>query len=506
MGRNHPDHYQPRRVYRPQLGMDPIEEYQQLTRRHFLTSAAGGIGGTALASMLGSDFSNPMAPKLSQFAPKAKNCIFFFMAGAPSQLDLFDPKPKLNELDGKKMDGSLLEGKRFAFIKKESAVLMGSNRKFTQHGNSGMWFSDLVPNIATCADDLCMVRSLHTDQFNHHPGQLLMQTGEANFGRPAIGSWLTYGLGSETQNLPGYVVLTAGRGASGGATLWQSGFLPSVYEGVRFRNSGDPVLNLANPPGLPDQLQRRGLDALNELNTMRHAKMHDPEIASRIASYELAFRMQSAAPELSDLSGESEATKEAYGLNRKDPKGGGRGSGGGETYATFGRNCLLARRMVERGVRFVNIVHASWDHHSNLDHELEFNAGMSDQPVAALIKDLKQRGLLDETLVVWGSEFGRTPLGENRPGRKANTGRDHHPNAFTMFMAGGGIKGGLTYGETDEIGWDPTIDPVHVNDFHATLLAMFGLDHERLTHRHGGLEHRLTSVTRKSKIINEWFA
>ena len=492
--------------------MHPIEAHQQLTRRHFLTTAAGGIGGTALASMLaqdgalGADFTNPMAPGLSHFAPRAKNCIFIFMAGAPSQLDLFDPKPKLNELDGKKMDGSLLEGKRFAFIKKESAVLMGSKRQFAQHGQSGMWFSDLVPHLAGCADDLCMVRSLHTDQFNHHPGQLMMQCGESKFGRPTIGSWVTYGLGSENQNLPGYVVLTAGRGSSGGATLWQSGFLPSVYSGVRFRNSGDPVLNLANPAGLPAQLQRRGLDTLNELNAMRHAQMHDPEIASRIANYELAFRMQSAAPELADLSGESDATREAYGLNRSDPKGGGRGSGGADTYATFGRNCLLARRLVERGVRFVNLIHASWDHHSELDKELGYNAGMSDQPVAALIKDLKQRGLLDETLVVWGAEFGRTPLGENRPGRKANTGRDHHPNAFTMLMAGGGVKGGLTYGTTDEIGWGPVEDPVHVNDFHATLLAMFGLDHQRLTYRHGGLDHRLTSITRKSKVINDWLA
>jgi len=448
----------------------------------------------------------PLAPKPPHFAPKAKNCIFIFMAGAPSQLDLFDPKPKLNELHGKKMDAGLLKGKRFAFIKKESAVLMGSSRKFSRHGQSGMWFSDLLPHMAGCADDICMVRSMHTDQFNHHPGQLQMQCGEGRFGLPSTGAWLTYGLGSENQNLPGYVVLTAGRGSSGGATLWQSGFLPSTYAGVRLRNSTDPLLNLKNPDGLPPRLQRAGLDTLKQLNNQHLARMGDQEIASRIASYELAFRMQSAAPELIDLSGEKKHIMEAYGTERATPKGGGRGRGNGKAYAEFSRNCLLARRMVERGVRFVNIIHASWDHHSNLDEELTFNAGMSDQPVAALITDLKEQGLLDETLVVWAGEFGRTPLGENRNGRKANTGRDHHPNAFTILMAGGGVKGGLSYGTTDEIGWQPVADPVHVNDFQATLLALFGLDHERLTYPHAGSERRLTSITRQSRVIKEWFS
>ncbi len=484
-----------------------------MTRRDFLTTSAGGIGGAALSSMLLQDgyaaesgLTNPMAPKQTHFEAKAKSCIFIFMAGAPSQMDLFDPKPKLNELHGKKMSNELLQGKRFAFIQKNSAVLMGTDRKFKQHGQSGMWFSDLLPNVATCADDICMIRSLHTEQFNHHPGQLMMQCGESHFGLPVMGSWVTYGLGSENQNLPGYVVLTAGRGSSGGATLWQSGYLPSVYAGVRFRNSGEPVLNLTNPKGIPEHLQRRGLDTLRELNSIRHRQMRDPEIASRIANYELAFRMQAAAPELTDLSSESEKTLETYGLNRNDPKGGARGKGNGNTYATFARNCLLARRMVERGVRFINIIHASWDHHSDLDKELTFNAGMCDQPIAALIKDLKERGLLDETLVVWGSEFGRTPLGENRRGRKANTGRDHHPDAFTMFMSGGGSKGGLTYGTTDDIGWAPVDKAVHINDFHATLLHLFGVDHERLTYRHGGADKRLTSITRKSKVIRDWIA
>jgi hypothetical protein len=443
-----------------------------------------------------------MAPRPPHFAPRAKNCIFIFMEGAPSQLDLFDPKPRLNELHGQKPPDDLLRNMRFAFIQKESAVLMGTHRQFRRHGQAGLWFSDLLPHLAECADDLCLVHSMHTTQFNHHPGQLLMQTGTAEFGHPTIGSWITYGLGSANQNLPGYVVLTAGRGSSGGASLWQSGFLPSVYAGVRFRNEGDPVLNLSNPPGLPDSLQRRGLDVLNELNQDRFEQAHDPEIASRIASYELAFRMQTAAPELCDLSSEPESIRRLYGLDRTTRLKPGRG-GTGQSWHHFSRNCLLARRMVERGIRFVNIIHASWDHHSDLDAELPFNAGMCDQPIAALIRDLKERGLLQDTLVVWGSEFGRTPLGENRQGRQANTGRDHHPNAFTIWMAGGGVKPGFNFGETDDIGWNITKDPVDVTDFHATLLHLFGLNHQRLTVRHHGLDQRLTTVTRPARVVEE---
>jgi len=331
-----------------------------------------------------------------------------------------------------------------------------------------------------------------------------MQCGRASFGLPCMGSWITYGLGSESKNLPGYVVLTAGRGSSGGATLWQSGFLPSVYSGVLFRNKGEPVLNLQTPPGLSGELQRKGLDVLARVNQARYARVHDPEIASRIASYELAFRMQSAAPELIDLAGETRATLDQYGLDRKEPDNKSYRGGGPGLYGSFAANCLLARRMIERGVRFVNIIHASWDHHSNLDTELPFNAMMADQPIAALIKDLKQRGLLDETLVVWASEFGRTPLGENRGGSEAVTGRDHHPFGFSMFMAGGGIKAGQVYGETDEIGWAPVKDPVHVNDFQATLLHLFGIDHLRLTHRFQGRDFRLTDVA--GKVIKEWVA
>lgn len=487
------------------------------TRRSFLTSSASGVGAAALASLLsdegllteadGADRSgaaDPLAPQATHHGGPAKSCIFIFMAGAPSHLDLFDPKPKLNELHGKPLPESILKDVRFAFIKKESATLLGTKRTFTKHGESGMEFSEFLPNIATCADDLLMVRSMHSEQFNHHPGQLLMQCGRGTFGLPTMGSWLSYGLGSESRNLPGYVVLNSGRGSSGGATLWQSGFLPSVYAGVLFRNQGEPVLNLSNPNGLPPELQRKGLDVLRNVNAGRLEQLGDPEIASRIASYELAFRMQTSAPELIDLSSESKSTLEAYGVDRtEEPKGGGRGQFG-STRESFSRNCLLARRMVERGVRFVNIIYASWDHHSNLDKELAYNAEVVDQPIAALIKDLKQRGLLDSTMVVWGSEFGRTPLGENRGGRNLNTGRDHHPASYSMFMAGGGLKGGLTYGSSDEVGWGVQDKPVHANDLHATMLHQFGLNHLKLTHRFQGRDFRLTDVG--GKVISDWIA
>jgi hypothetical protein len=320
-----------------------------------------------------------------------------------------------------------------------------------------------------------------------------------------MGSWLTYGLGSESQNLPGYVVLTSGRGSSGGASLWQGGFLPSVHTGVLFRNQGEAVLNLRNPPGLSAELQRRSLDVLRNVNQSRYQEVRDPEIASRIASYELAFRMQTAAPELIDLSGETRQTLEMYGVDRSEPKVGSARGKQGETHQSFARNCLLARRLVERGVRFVNIIYSSWDHHSNIDAELGYNTSVADQPIAALIKDLKQRGLLDETMVVFGSEFGRTPLGENRGGaREANTGRDHHPFAFSMFLAGGGLRRGHVYGETDEIGWGIVKDPVHINDLHATMLHQFGLDHLKLTYRYQGRDFRLTDVG--GRVVEDWLA
>jgi hypothetical protein len=493
--------------------MNPLEQAVHFTRRDFFTTTANGLGMLALGSLLDQDKAfaaptaldtDPLRPKSTHFAPRAKNCIFIFMEGAPSQIDLFDPKPKLNELNGQPLPESMTKNVRFAFIKKESAVLMGSPRKFAKHGQGGMELSDLLPHLATCADDLLLVRSMHTDQFNHHPAQLVLTCGRSTFGLPSMGAWLNYGLGSESRDLPGYVVLTAGRGTSAGTSLWQSGFLPSVYAGVPFRSQGDPVLNLRNPDGLPPELQRKGLDVLAQLNQARFEQARDPEIASRISAYELAFRMQSAAPELIDLSSESPETLEMYGVNREEPKIKAARAGGPGQYTNYATNCLLARRLVERGVRFVNLVHASWDHHSNLDSELTFNSGMADQPIAALIKDLKQRGLLDETLVVVAGEFGRTPLGENRGGSKIVTGRDHHPTAFSILMAGGGLKGGLTYGETDEIGWNVTQDPVHINDLHATMLHLFGLDHLRLTHRFQGRDFRLTDVA--GKVIKPWLA
>jgi hypothetical protein len=480
--------------------MHPIEEKILGTRRQFLTTAAGGIGGLALAALLARDGAaipnvNPLAPKPNHTSPKAKACIFIFMEGGPSQMDLFDPKPTLNKLHGQPLPESLTKDMRFAFIQKETATVLGSNQQFKKCGESGMDFSTWLPHIGSCADDICMIRSMHTEAFNHHPGQLMMNTGVPTFGRPSMGAWINYGLGSEADNLPGYVVLTAGRGTSGGVSNWSSGFLPSNYQGVLFRNQGEPVLHLANPPGLLHECQRLGLDTVRDLNQIHYEETRDPEILARISSYELAYRMQSAAPELIDLSGESQATLDMYGVDRteegyKASRGGPKG-----TFAAFSRNCLLARRLVERGVRFINIYHASWDHHSDLDNEMKFTTDMCDQPIGALIKDLKQRGMLDDTLVVFGSEFGRTPLGENRAGfREANTGRDHHPMAFTIWMAGGGTKGGRIVGETDEIGWNIVKDPVHINDLHATILHLFGLNHLDLTYRYSGRDFRLTDV------------
>ena len=494
--------------------MDPIQENILQSRRSFLTTAAGGVGGMALAAMLRDDgvlaaaqpeaVSPPLAAKPPHFEPKAKACIFIFMAGAPSQLELFDPKPKLTELHGQKLPDSMTDKVRFAFIQKEAAVLMGSYRKFKRHGQCGTALSDLLPHIGKHADDICLIRSMHSEAFNHHPGQLMMNTGVPMFGRPSIGSWLNYGLGSVSQDLPGYVVLTSGRGSSGGTSNWTSGFLSSTYAGVVFRNRGEPILHLGNPADLPHDCQRRGLDTIRDLNRMRHEETLDPEILARIASYELAYRMQSAAPDLIDLADESEATLEKYGVNREEGEWKAFRNGGGDEFKSFASNCLLARRLVERGVRYINIYHATWDHHQDMDKRIQFNSLMADQPIGALLGDLKKRGLLDSTVVIWGSEFGRTPLGENRRGRAANTGRDHHPFAFSMWAAGGGVKGGQVIGKTDDIGWNIEEDPVHINDFHATLLHLFGLDHLKLTHRHQGRDFRLTDVA--GKVVEKMLA
>jgi len=478
----------------------PIEESILLNRRHFLTSTASGVGALALGSMLHDDGLlatepyNPMAVKPPHFDARTKSCIFIFLAGAPSQIDLYDPKPKLVELHGQPLPESMSENVRFAFISAKTARLKGSPRKFTRHGQCGMELSDRIPHLATCADDIALVRSMHTEEFNHHPGQLMMNSGVGRFGRPSVGSWVTYGLGSESSDLPGYVVLSAGVGSSGGTSNWTSGFLPTTYQGVAFRNQGDPILNLKSPPGVSRQRQREGLEVLSELNRNRLGQSGDEQIASRIASYELAFRMQMAAPELMDLSGEKQRTLEAYGVDRTEPENLRHRGYRSDAHGVFARNCLLARRLVERGVRFINLYHASWDHHDALDKDLKYNCSVVDQPIAALIKDLKERGLLDSTLIVCTGEFGRTPLADTHEGNGQKPGRDHHPFAFTLWMAGGGVPGGKVIGQTDEFGWAPVKDPVHINDFHATLLHLFGLNHLKLTTRFGGLDLRLTDL------------
>ena len=450
------------------------------TRRDFFLKCGGGLGMMALAQMLQAD-QNPLAPRKSHFPPKAKNVIFLFMEGGPSQIDLFDPKPALEKWHGTPLPPSMTKDLRLAFTKPDAAVL-ASPRVFKPFGHCGTEFSDWIPNIGSCADDICLVRSMYTDAFNHHPGQLLLFGGSIQMGRPTVGAWVLYGLGSESQNLPGFVVLGSGVGTSGGTSNWSSGFLPSTYGGVVFRNSGDPVLYLSNPPGVSREMQRAGLDTLKDLNEEHLKQTGDAEIASRVSSYELAFRMQMAAPDLLDFSKETPETLEMYGVN------------GGPT-KQFGTNCLLARRMVERGVRFVMLTHASWDDHTELNRKLKTHTDACDQPSAALIKDLKQRGLLDSTLVVWGGEFGRTPMCEIRNPRDANNaGRDHHPLAYSLFLAGGGIQGGQVIGKTDDLCMNVVEDKVHVHDLQATMLHCLGLDHTRLTFHHMGRDFRLTDV------------
>lgn len=473
--------------------MDPFQTHARKSRREFLTTAAGGVGGLALSALLAQESVaatrppiNPLAAKPPHFKPRATRCIFLFLAGGASQVDLFDPKPKLNELKGQPAPPSLLKGAKFAFIQKDSAVILGTPRTFAKHGECGMDFSDLLPHTATWADHICMIRSMHTEAFNHHPATIMMNTGFQRMGRPTIGSWLTYGLGNESANLPGYVVLEPGPGIRGGATNWASGFLSSTYAGVRFNLDGEPVRDLASPKGFTREMERLALDTLGELNEHRFQHIADPEIAARVASYELAFRMQKAAPELLDLSREQRKTLDGYGVKRETAP-----------ERDFSVACLLARRMVERGVRFVNVYMDGWDHHNQINPGLEANCKVIDQPVAYLLHDLKARGLLDSTLVVWCTEFGRTPLGENRVGVPVVTGRDHHPFAFTLWMAGAGVKGGTIYGATDEFGWNVVKDPVHINDFHATLLHLFGLNHEALTYRFEGRDFRLTDVAGK---------
>ncbi len=468
------------------------ESARAITRRWFLRDCGVGLGKIALASLLTDALvvpramaagdavaANPLAPRPPHFPAKAKRVIHLFMAGAPSQLDLFDYKPKLAEMEGKPLPPSVIGDQRYAFIRSDAGVL-GPRFKFAKHGGCGAELSEMLPHLADIVDDICLVRSCHTDQFNHAPAQILFNTGFSQPGRPSMGSWVVYGLGCETSDLPAFVVMSTGSGISGGAANWSSGFLPTYYAGVRFRNTGDPILDVSSPKGIDARLQRDSLDLIRELNQRRLETAGDPEIVTRIAAYEMAYRLQSSAPELMNLKSESKETLELYGCDPAKP--------------SFARACLLARRMVERGVRFVNIYHEGWDAHSDVSGNLKTNCGATDQAAAALVKDLKQRGLLDETLVIWGGEFGRTPMVETNAALGRSLGRDHHPTAYTMWLAGGGIKGGLTYGATDELGFNIVEDPVHVYDLQATILHCLGLDHERLTFFHQGRHFRLTDV------------
>ncbi|MDG2324297.1 MAG: DUF1501 domain-containing protein [Akkermansiaceae bacterium] len=451
-----------------------------LTRRAFLGRSAGGIGSVALASLLNDQLQAGQG-SLPNFhhAPKAKRVIFLFMAGGPSHIDLFDPKPKLNELDGKKIPQELLKDhQQFALIR-GTPNLKGSPYAFRQHGQSGTVISELMPHLSKLADELTVIRSMHTDTNVHDPGVNFMNCGTLLGDRPTLGSWMSYGLGSDNQDLPAYTVLTSG--VSDGQPLlqsfWGNGFLDSRHAGVPFRNSGAPVLHLDNPKGVSTQDRRRELDLIQWMNGRQHEALGDPEITTRIASYELAFRMQASVPQLADLSKETEKTMEQYGADRVKP--------------SFARNCLMARRLVESGVRFVQLYDRGWDSHTDMDREHRRQCGAADQPIAALIADLKQRGLLDDTLVIWGGEFGRTPVAQVMG---KTWGRDHHPHGFTMWMAGGGMKPGLTYGATDEFGYHAVENKVHVHDLHATILHQLGIDHKRLTFRSQGRDFRLTDV------------
>jgi hypothetical protein len=471
--------------------MNPLEHYAQMqSRREFLRSSGIGLGAMALATLLEKSLSagqaalapaHPLAPRLAHFAPRAKSVIYLHMIGAPSQLDLFDHKPQLSKFDGQPCPTDLLKGKRFAFIG-DDLTLAGSPYRFKQHGQSGQEFSELLPHLGAIADDVTILKGLHTDEINHAPAQMFLHTGFGRGGRPSFGSWVLYGLGSESENLPAYVVMLSGPAGGAGTSLWSTGFLPSVYQGVQFRSSGDPVLFLSNPNGHDAADRRRVLDKIAELNHAHLNDVGDPEIATRINQYEMAFRMQASVPDLMDLSDESQATLDLYGARPGRP--------------SFANNCLLARRLVERGVRMVQLYDSDWDHHNNLPPRLAAKCKDVDQAAAALITDLKQRGLLDETLVIWGSEFGRTPLRQtvSATGAKTAPGRDHHKDAYAMWLAGGGTKPGITYGRTDNLGFNVIDEAVHVHDLNATVLHLLGIDHERLTFTYQGREFRLTDV------------
>jgi hypothetical protein len=453
-----------------------------LSRRWFFRDCGIGLAGIAAGSMVASEArakapaaGNPLAPRQPHFAAKAKRVIYIFQAGAPSHLELFDNKPQLARHDGQLPPAELLKGYRAAFINPNSALL-GPKFKFAKHGECGMELSEVLPHTSRIADEICLIRTMQTEAVNHAPAQIMMNSGSQQFGRPSFGSWTLYGLGSESDDLPGFVVLTSAKGTSGGASNYGCGFLPTVYGGTPFRSAGDPVLYLSNPAGIDMETQRSSLDALNRLNDLALQSSLDPEISARIQSYELAYKLQTSAPELMDLSKESPQTLDKYGIKSvKD--------------ATFARNCLLARRLIERGVRFVQLFHEAWDQHGNLTGGVKQNALDTDRASAALVTDLKERGLLDDTIVIWGGEFGRTPMVQG-----GNDGRDHHNRCFSLWLAGGGIRAGYTHGTTDELGFNVATDAVHVHDLHATLLHLLGFDHTRLTYRFQGRDYRLTDV------------
>jgi len=463
------------------LPNETVSQPSSIARRQFFRHCGVGIGKIALASMLTRSATVHASEQGSafHFAGKAKRVIYLFMAGAPSQLELFDYKPKLKELEGKPLPESVIKGQRYAFIQPNAAVL-GPRFKFAKQGECGCEISEMLPHFSRIVDDVALIRSVHTDKFNHAPAQLFMNTGSGIPGRPAMGSWLSYGLGNDANDLPAFVVLKSGGSLSGGASMWSSGFLPSEHQGVPFRSAGDPILHVSNPKGIDDVAQRDSIDCIRDLNRLQFDAVGDPEIKARIAAYEMAFRMQSRAPELMDFSQESADTLNAYGVELDKP--------------SFAKNCLVARRLAERGVRFIQVYHAGWDHHSNVEGGVRSQAKQTDQAAAALVADLKQRGMLDDTLVVWGGEFGRTPMVEASAALGRTNGRDHHPQAFTMWMAGGGIKPGIQLGSTDEMGFNITEDPVHVHDVQATILHCLGIRHNELTFNYRGLDFRLTGV------------
>lgn len=496
------------------------EYLQAVTRRHFCAQAGLGLGGIALGSMLARERTGRASEGVVQPRPDApaRSVIYLHMAGSPSQLELFEYKPELTKYHGKECPKEYLEGKRFAFIKGVPRML-GSVFKFQQHGESGQWISELLPKFSEVADETCVIRTVNTEQFNHAPAQLLLHTGQPRLGNPSIGSWVTYGLGSENDNLPGFVVLVSGgKTPSAGKSLWGSGFLPTVYQGVQCRTSGDPVLYLSNPRGIDRQMRRRTLDAMRDLNEMQYRQVGDPETLTRIAQYELTYRMQASVPEVMDISRETPDVLEMYGARpgfesqaeaADDPRPLYKGED-----PTFANNCLLARRLVEQGVRFVQLYDWGWDHHGSspgesIDETLPIKAAQIDRAIAGLIRDLKQRGLLESTLVVWGGEFGRTPMMQNNVRdeiKKGFIGRDHHPYAYTMWMAGGGIKPGLAYGQTDEIGYYIAENPVGVRDLQATILHQLGIDPYQFHFPYQGLNNRLIGPTDEGRVLTDILA